>query len=597
MRHELIGDTWLGTGGRHLTLADFRGRIVLLDFWTLCCVNCHHVLAELRPIERRFADVLTVVGVHSPKFEHEKQPEAVVAAMHRHGIAHPVLNDPNMQTWQAYGVRAWPTLVLLDTRGDVVSTFSGEGHGHAIEARIEELVRAAESDGSLRRGPDLFVTLEEAVTPYLQPGKALILRDGRLVISDSGRHRLAIAAVDSPNDPRDWVGTGDRGFTDGIEPQFNEPYGLTQLPSDVAERVGYDVVIADSANHALRGWCLETGEVHTIAGNGRQWMQGDPTQGRALDVSLSTPWDVVWDGNRVMIAMAGEHRLWQFDPVTGIVGTFAGTTNEGLVDGPVGQAWFAQSSGIATGGDRLWVIDAETSALREIHDDQVRTRIGKGLFDFGHVDGQAHDALMQHPLGLAVLADGRLLIADSYNGAVRAFDPESDQVSTLLRNLSEPSDVVLHPDGGKVLVVEAAAGRVSTHALASGQSVQGAAMRTMRPALEVRSGPLTIEVVFDPPPGEKRDDRYGPATQLVISSSPPSLIIDGAGTGTELTRTIVIDASHEQGVLHVAAKGASCDVPSEEQPYPACRMHQQDWGIPISVAAEGERHIVLPLSG
>ena len=122
-------------------------------------------------------------------------------------------------------------------------------------------------------------------------------------------------------------------------------------------------------------------------------------------------------------------------------------------------------------------------------------------------------------------------------------------------------------------------------------------MRTMRPALEVCSGPLTIEVVFDPPPGEKRDDRYGPATQLVISSSPPSLIIDGAGTGTELTRTIVIDASHEQGVLHVAAKGASCDVPSEEQPYPACRMHQQDWGIPISVAAEGERHIVLPLSG
>ena len=597
MRHELIGDAWLGTGGRHLTLSDFRGRIVLLDFWTLCCVNCHHVLAELRPIEQRFADVLTVVGVHSPKFEHEKLPDAVLAAMHRHGISHPVLNDPNMQTWQAYGVRAWPTLVLLDTRGDVVSTFSGEGHGHAIEAQIEELVRAGDADGSLLRGPDFFVTPEVTDTPYLQPGKACVLRDGRLVISESGGHRLAIADVDSPNEPRQWLGTGDRGLRDGAEPQFNEPYGLTQLPAQVADQVGYDVVIADSANHALRGWCLETGEVTTIAGNGRQWMQGDPTQGTALDVPLSTPWDVAWDGSRVIIAMAGEHRIWQFDPLSNSVGTFAGTTNEGLVDGPIAQAWFAQSSGIASSGGRLWVIDAETSALREIHDGQVSTRIGKGLFDFGHVDGHASDALMQHPLGLAVLPDGRLLVADSYNGAVRAFDPEVDQVTTLLRNLSEPSDVVLHPDGARILVVEASAGRVSTHALASGESVQGGAMRTMRPALDVCAGQLTVEVVFEPPPGEKRDDRYGPATQLVISASPPSLIIEGAGTGTELTRTIVIDGSHAQGVLHVAAKGASCDVPSDEQPYPACRIHQQDWGIPISITETGDNRIVLPLSG
>lgn len=597
MRHELIGDAWLGTGGRALTLDDFRGRIVLLDFWTLCCVNCHHVLAELRPIEARFSDVLTVVGVHSPKFEHEKHPDAVVAAMQRHGISHPVLNDPNLQTWQAYGVRAWPTLVLLDTRGDVVSTFSGEGHGHAIEARIEQLVRAGEADGSLQRGPDFYVTPQMSDAPYLQPGKALILRDGRLVVSESGRHRLAMASVDSPNEPQEWLGTGDRGLVDGAEPQFNEPYGLIQLPSDVAERVGYDVVIADSANHVLRGWRLDTGDVRTIAGNGRQWMQGDPAHGPALDVSLSTPWDVSWDGDRVWIAMAGEHRIWQFDPLSGHISAFAGTTNEGLVDGTTAQAWFAQSSGIVACGDRLWVIDSETSALREIHNGHVRTRIGKGLFDFGHVDGDASNALMQHPLGLAVLADGRLVIADSYNGAIRGFDPENDEVTTLLRNLAEPSDVVVHPDGDRILVVEAAAGLVSTHALASGQSVRGGAMRTMRPALDVCAGPLTIEVVFDPPPGEKRDDRYGPSTQLVVSASPPSLILEGAGTGTDLKRTVLIDPEQTQGVLHVAAKGASCDVPSEEQPYPACRIHQQDWGIPISITVTGERHIVLPLSG
>ena len=175
--------------------------------------------------------------------------------------------------------------------------------------------------------------------------------------------------------------------------------------------------------------------------------------------------------------------------------------------------------------------------------------------------------------------------------------PEVDQVSTLLRNLSEPSDVVLHPDGERILIVEASAGRVSTHALASGESIQGRAMRTVRPALGVCAGPLTVEVVFEPPPGEKRDDRYGPATQLVISASPPSLIIEGAGTGTDLKRIIVIDGSQDHGVLHIAAKGASCDVPSPDQPYPACRMHQQDWGIPISITSAGDQHIVLPLSG
>lgn len=597
MRHELIGDTWLGTGGSRLTLADLAGRIVLLDFWTLCCVNCHHVLAELRPIEEKFADVLTVIGVHSPKFEHEKQPDAVLAAMHRHGITHPILNDPNLQTWQAYGVRAWPTLVLLDTRGEIAATFSGEGHGHAIEIRIEELIARGEADGTLRRGRDPFIAPDEVSTPYLQPGKAHVLRDGRLVVSDSGRHRLVLATVDEPNDPIAFVGTGRRGFADGSDPEFNEPYGVAQLPDDIAAQVGYDIVIADTANHLLRGLHFESGDVRTIAGTGAQWMHGDPTSGPARDVPLSTPWDVAWDGELIVIAMAGEHRIWQFDPVTSVVSVTAGTTNEGMVDGRLEDAWFAQSSAIVSSNDRLWVIDAETSALREIHDGQVRTRIGKGLFDFGFIDGPANEALLQHPLGLAVLTDGRIVIADSYNGAIRVFDPSTDQVSTLLRDLAEPSDVLVHPDGTHLLVVESAAGRVSTHHLAPAGSVHGQVMRTSRPALDVHAGEIVIEVRFDPPPGEKRDDRYGPATQLVVSASPSSLIRSGAGTSTDLVRTIVIDEHATSGVLHIAAKGASCDIPSADQPYPACRMHQQDWGIPIRVTANGERRIVLPLSG
>ena len=132
----LVGDAWLGTGGLRLDLESLRGRIVLLDFWTLCCVNCHHVLAELRPIEEEFADVLTVIGVHSPKFEHEKNPDSVTAAMQRHGITHPVLNDPNMSTWQAYGVRAWPTLVAMCTPGAQLTALHNGKSGNTLHVEL-----------------------------------------------------------------------------------------------------------------------------------------------------------------------------------------------------------------------------------------------------------------------------------------------------------------------------------------------------------------------------------------------------------------------------------------------------------------------------
>lgn len=596
MSSPLIGDTWLGTGGRRLTLADLRGRIVLLDFWTLCCVNCHHVLAELRPIEQKYADVLTVIGVHSPKFEHEKHPEAVRAAMQRHDITHPVLNDPAMSTWQAYGVRAWPTLILLDTQGEVVAEFSGEGHAHAIDARIAELVEAAERNGTLKRGSDVFVPLEDVPTPFRQPGKALFLRDGRLVVSESGGHRLAVCDADDLDHPLFYVGTGERGCNDGASPTFNEPYGLIQLPAHVATEVGYDVVVADTANHALRGWRLSDNSVTTVAGTTQQWMRGDATSGEATHVPLSSPWDVTWHDSVVLIAMAGDHRIWRFDPIAGVVEVIAGITNEGLVDGSLEQAWFAQTSGIVSTGELVWCLDSETSALREISQESIATHIGRGLFDFGHVDGAAQDALLQHPLGLDVAADGRVLIADSYNRAVRVYSPDTRLLQTLLRDLDEPSDVAIDPSGESVVVVEASAGRVTRHPFVASSVVRGDALRTVRPAIEIGSGEVDVVVVFEPPPGEKRDDRYGPATQLVISSSPPELLLSGAGTDTDLARPVVINPNVPSGVLHVSARGASCDIPSAEAPYPACRIHQQDWGIPVRVSESGETTLTLPLA-
>jgi thiol-disulfide isomerase/thioredoxin len=138
------------------TLASLRGRFVLLDFWTFCCVNCLHVLDELRGLEERWADVLTVVGVHSPKFPHEAEPGAVEAAAARYGVTHPVVDDADMTTWQAYATRAWPTLVLIDPEGFIAARYAGEGHAHAIDALLRDLVplwRVVASCGRSTRSP------------------------------------------------------------------------------------------------------------------------------------------------------------------------------------------------------------------------------------------------------------------------------------------------------------------------------------------------------------------------------------------------------------------------------------------------------------
>ena len=596
----LIGDTWFGTGGRRLGLEDLRGRIVLLDFWTLCCVNCHHVLAELRPIEAKYSDVLTVVGVHSPKFEHEKNPESVRSAIERHGIDHPVLNDPNLSTWSGYGVRAWPTLVLIDPLGEVVAQFSGEGHAHAIDATIAELVNVHEAAGTLTRGDDVFIAPPPPRSIYRQPGKATLLDSDTLIISDSANHRLVIADPANPNAIIRVVGSGARGLRDGsaTEAMFNEPYGVVRLPHEIAAQVGYDLIVADSVNHALRGVVLATGAVVTVAGTGEQWMQGDSSHGDALDTRLSTPWDVTWHQGRVVVAMAGEHRIWSFDPISCTVEVFAGTTNEGLVDGARDQAWFAQPSAVISDGEVLWVVDSETSAIRRIEGDAVSSPIGHGLFDFGHVDGAAPEALLQHPLGAALLPDGSLAIADSYNGAVRRYDPSTETVTTIARDLREPSDVVFLPESASLLVVESSAGALTVMPIAAGERVESERLRTSRPAITVAPGEVTIEVVFDPPPGEKRDDRYGPSTQLVVSASPAGLISAGAGTSSDLVREIRIEAVADEGVLHVAAKGASCDdTGGDPDAHAACHIHQQDWGVPIVIDPAGERVVRLVLSG
>ncbi|WP_038520381.1 NHL domain-containing thioredoxin family protein [Streptomyces noursei] len=590
---ELIGKGgWLNTGGNDLTLTDLRGRIVILDFWTFCCVNCLHVLDELRELEERHRDSVVIIGVHSPKFVHEADHQAVVDAVERYGVEHPVLDDPELATWKQYAVRAWPTLVVIDPEGYVVAQHAGEGHAHAIDALVEELIAEHGAKGTLRRGDGPYVPPEPVATDLRFPGKAVRLPGGTFLVSDTTRHQLVELAADGEEVLRR-IGSGERGL--GPD-SFNEPQGLALLPDGT-------VAVADTVNHAVRVFDPATGTLETVAGTGKQWWQGSPTAGPAREVDLSSPWDLAWWQDRLWIAMAGVHQIWAYDPADGTVAVAAGTTNEGLVDGPAAEAWFAQPSGLAAAGDRLWIADSETSAVRWIEraaDDAadgyvVRTAVGTGLFDFGHRDGAAEQALLQHPLGVTALPDGSVAVADTYNHALRRYDPASGEVTTLATDLREPSAAVLADDD--IVVVESARHRLTRLRLPEeAVRVESVAHRTQRAATDIAPGTLRLDVVFQAPAGQKLDTRYGPSTRLLVSATPPELLADGAGAGTDLARDLVLADGASEGVLHVSAMAASCDDAPDVE-YPACHVHQQDWGVPVRITRDGAARLGLVLAG
>jgi len=576
------GGTWFGTAP--LALADLRGRFVLLDFWTFCCANCLHVLDELRPFEDAFRDVLTVIGVHSPKFPHEAEPAAVAAAIERYGVDHPVVNDPGLRLWQQYAVRAWPTLVLIDPEGYVVAQAAGEGQVSALAALLTDLVAEHRAKGTLRPAATAATSLTGDNTMLRFPAKAIVLpsaRTGRdvdtLLVADAGHHQLVELDLDGETVLRR-IGSGERGGP------FAEPNGLCLLPAGAP----YDVAVADTANHVVRLVRLADGDIATL--DLPAALAEARTVTGAVPAVLS-PWDVAWwpAVDRLVVAAAGVHLLLSVG-LDGSADVLAGTTVEGLRDGPALDAWLAQPSGLAVDDDRVWFVDAETSALRYLTaEGVVRTVVGEGLFDFGHVDGPAKSARLQHPLGVTLLEDGSVAVLDTYNGAVRHY--RDDAVTTLADGLAEPSGAVVVE--GELVVVESAAHRLTRPALHP-HEVGGEALRAERTPTDIAPGSIELSVVFEPAPGRKLDDRYGPSSRVDITASPPELLTAGAGEGTELTRTLTVSPTVQTGVLHVTAQVASCDADAE---HPACYLARQDWGIPVNVVDGGLTQLSLMLLG
>ncbi len=119
-----------------LTRADLRGKVVLVDVWTFECWNCYRSFPWLTALEERFAAApFTVVGIHSPEFERERDVAAVRAKAREFGLHHPIMIDNDFAYWRALGNRYWPAFYLVDKRGRVRDVFIGETHAGDAQAR------------------------------------------------------------------------------------------------------------------------------------------------------------------------------------------------------------------------------------------------------------------------------------------------------------------------------------------------------------------------------------------------------------------------------------------------------------------------------
>lgn len=423
---------WLNTD-HPLALKKLKGRVVVLDFWTYCCINCLHVLPDLKYLENKYKDSLTVIGIHSAKFDQEKDAENIRQAVLRYDIEHPVLVDSNFEVWQQYAVRAWPTLMVIDPEGYVIGSVSGEGNRDVLDQLIEQLIREHQEKGTINF-QELSLTLEKQrkplATPLAFPGKVLADEDGeRLFIADSGHHRIVVSRLSG--DVQQVIGTGKPGLTDGSfeEAQFFAPQGMTL---DSENQLLY---VADTENHCLRQVDLKSQQVKTIAGTGEQSHHIRPHSGKALETRLNSPWDVEKVGHCLLIAMAGSHQIWEMQLETGWLRTYAGTGAEACLDGTPDQAAFAQPSGLTTDGRELYIADSEVSSIRAVglvDHLPVRTVCGSGeLFGFGDVDGEGADVRLQHGLGVEY-TQNYLWVADTYNHKIKRVDPRTGNCQMML---------------------------------------------------------------------------------------------------------------------------------------------------------------------
>jgi thiol-disulfide isomerase/thioredoxin len=624
--------TWLNVS-RPLSREDLAGSLVLIDFWTFCCINCMHVLPDLEFLERKYAGKgLVVVGCHSAKFPNEADDERVREAVLRERIEHPVVVDRDFDAWRRFAIRAWPTLVLVSPDGRILAQLSGEGQRAVLDVMIgEALALYAESGALGPRELPLRLERERALPRELEfPGRVLAdAAHERLYIADSGHHRILVTDPDGRFLAQ--IGTGEPGFADGGagEARFRGPQGMTLLDGAL--------IVADTLNHAIRRVDPATGAVETVAGTGEQGYERKRAM-PAREASLSSPWDVRAVEGRVVVAMAGLHQLWVLDLASSTVAPIAGDGAEERRDGPVEGSAFAQPSGLALHGRTVLVADSESSSIRALDLDEkvVRTIAGghpepRNLFHFGDEEGEGLGRRFQHPLAVEIdptVEPERALayVADSYNHRIKIVDPDSGAVSLYAgagasgfedgpvesARFSEPQGLsiagsklyVADTNNHAIRVIDLEQHEVRTLEL-RGVPIPRGELRAA--AIDASPLPLLPSTVVHPP--LKRRLANGDATlELRLSLAEGEKLADGAPSQFRVLREAGLVAAKQvagpitsdptlvelgvagSGLLRVQALAYVCD------PNGLCSLRSHEWRVEVEEHERAGRKLALESS-
>ena len=623
------GTGWLNTSGE-ITMKDLRGKVVLIDFWTYCCINCIHVLPDLKYLEKKYAKELVVIGVHSAKFQNEKESDNIRNAIVRYEIEHPVINDSQMTVWRKFGARSWPTLILIDPEGKYCGYISGEGHREVLDKVVTRLVNFHKAKGTLDETPVRFDLEREKLkpTPLKYPGKVLADEAGnRLFISDSNHNRIVVTTLDG--ELIETIGSGAIGATNGTydRAKFDHPQGM--------ELVGQRLYVADTENHLIRVVDLKTKRVTTLAGTGKQ-SRVRTSGGKLRTTALNSPWDLEHVDGVLYIAMAGPHQLWSYKLGTGTVSVFAGTGREDITNGPLKQAALAQPSSISSDGTSLFVADSEGSSIRRVslgRNGQVTTIAGasdlpngRTLFEFGDLDGIGAEARLQHPLGTAY-KDGIVYVADSYNHKIKKIGVKNQHVETWLGDgkpgagvdppqLSEPAGLSITAD--KLYIADTNNHRICVVDLKTGKPSVLAIGGLTRPGVKADAGDESLPIVRRATILKQQTIRPGESlsftSELALlegfklnKQSPVKFRIKADGE-TPLIAQENLDKRHEATVdgntirvsLPLAAQSGSgmfdvtvSYVYCSDGVGGLCKLKTARWRVPIRLAADGDEAIQL----
>lgn len=630
---ELDGGTeWLNTTGP-ISMKELRGKIVLLDFWTYCCINCMHILPDLKYLEQKYPNQLVVIGVHHPKFDNEHDTDNIREAILRYEIEHPVVNDTNGKIGQNFGFSSWPTLVLIDPEGKYVGHQPGEGNRELFDNVIAKMITYHRAKGTLDETPVSFHLEREkqAPSPLRYPGKVLADEAGkRLFISDSNNNRLVISSLDGQL--IDTIGSGAIGNKDGsfADAEFDHPQGMSL--------VGETLYVADTENHLLRAVDLKAKTVTTIAGVGQQ-ARGRLTVADgpqpALKTPLNSPWALQHLDGMLYICMAGPHQMWAHKPGSDTIQVFAGTGREDIIDDSLEGCALAQPSGITTDGKNLFHVDSEGSAVRRVtlgDNGEVSTVVGphdlargRSLFEFGDIDGNAGKARLQHPLEV-LYHNGQLFVADTYNHKIKLVDAKTGETATWLGTgkrgheiksdavqLSEPAGLTI--SGEELLIADTNNHRILAANLKT-KAVREFAVAGLKapnpkkapvedktpvtdlPAQTVKAGKTTnLNIAFELPEGFKLN-KLAPLTVQWQAVSGDA-VVDAAVLATR--QRLTADGLTATGPVALAAEGSGVYQLTISYSFcrdgtgGVCRFGKVKYKLPIAVAADGAEAIELKI--